>query len=79
MAAEFHISIQAALTGARQALPPHAVGAATPFQPGRCPVPVGFLPAWRHRHFAIAERRAVAVARSVERRQHFRGKPAGFA
>src|SRR5260221_395737 len=45
----------------------------------RRPLPIGFLPAGRRRPLAIVERRAVAVARSIERRQHFGRKPAGLA
>ena len=33
MAAEFHISMQAALTACGSSCPPHCAGAASPFQP----------------------------------------------
>ncbi len=67
------------IDGARQALaaPFGRRGDAVPA--GRRPIPIGFLPAGRRRHLAIVERRAVAVARSIERRQHFGRKPAGLA
>ncbi len=54
----------------RQALPAPIGRRGEPVPAGRAPGRVGLLPAGRHLHRAVLERRAVDVADAVERRDH---------
>ena len=76
--AEFHISMQAALSACGSPWPPHSAGAARPVPAGGGPAAIGLLPAGRHGDGAVLERRAVLVADGVERRDHVGREPAGF-
>ena len=76
--AEFHISMQAALSACGSPWPPHSRGRGKPVPAGRGPGAIGLLPAGRHGDRAVLERRAVAVADRVERRDHVGREPAGL-
>ena len=76
--AEFHISMQAALSACGSPWPPHCAGSEAAFQPAAAQAAIGLLPAGRHGDRAVLERRAELVADRVERRDHVGGEPAGF-
>ena len=78
MEAEFHISMQAALTRLRQILAAPLRGRGEAVPAGLRPGAIGLLPAGRRGDGAVLERRAVAVADRVERGDHVGRELAGL-